>query len=94
MLNKGSAPERNPLVWISTEYGGQAAVRIGDIKVLRRNLKTPKPGGWEAYDLSKDIGEKNNLASARPDLVAQAVEVFKKANRPNPNFPVTIPGID
>lgn len=69
-------------------------VRIGGIKVLRRNLKASKPGGWEVYDLSKDIGEKNNLASKRLDLVAQAVEAFKKANRPNPNFPVTIPGVE
>src|SRR5690606_34188650 len=35
-----SIPERNPMVWVYPEYGGQVAVRIGPHKVMRAGLKT------------------------------------------------------
>ena len=47
--------------------GGQSyAVRSGDWKLVR-NGKQPD----ELYDLSTDIGEAKDLASARPEVVAK-----------------------
>ncbi|AWI09593.1 hypothetical protein [Ereboglobus luteus] len=61
--------------------------------MLRRNLNKKQPGDWEVYNLANDIGEKENLASTRADLVKKAVEIFKKEKRPNAIFPVNIPGV-
>jgi hypothetical protein len=48
---------QKPMVRVFPEYGGQVAVRIGDLKVMRRDVKTKKPAPWEVYDLSQDRGE-------------------------------------
>jgi arylsulfatase A-like enzyme len=82
-----------PLVWVFPGYGGQVAIRIGDMKVLRRDLATKKPGVWEAYDLAKDPGETNDLAASRPDLVARAQDILRREIDANDVFPVTIPDL-
>ena len=82
-----------PLVWVFPGYGGQVAVRIGDMKVLRRGLATKKPGAWEVYDLAQDLGEVNDLAASRPDLVARAQDILRRETDVNDVFPVTIPDL-
>jgi hypothetical protein len=61
----GSSKKHEFLYWEFYERGGRRAVRQGKWKAVR-----PK---WHAeielYDLSKDIGEKNNLAATNPELV-------------------------
>ncbi|MFZ5831827.1 MAG: sulfatase-like hydrolase/transferase, partial [Planctomycetota bacterium] len=85
--------DRKPMVWVFPEYGGQVAVRIGDLKVVRQGLKTKKPGPWEVYDLSQDPGETRDLAGSRPEVIAQAEEILRREVADNPIFPLTIPGI-
>ena len=55
------------------------ACRRGKWKIVRNDVKQP----WELYDLSRDIGEKNNLAAAHPDLV-QELDAWVRANRVDP----------
>lgn len=83
--------QRRPLVWVFPEYGGQVAVRMGDMKALRRNLSRKMRGDWEVYDLAKDPGETTNLASSRPDVIEQAVAVLKQQTTENTVFPVPVP---
>ncbi len=83
-----------PMVWVFPEYGGQVAVRIGEWKVLRRDLSTKTPGHWEVYDLSKDAAESANVARERPDLVAEAIEILRAEVGENHLFPLTIPGVN
>ena len=52
--------ERDALFW---EHEGNAAVRVGDWKLVRFGRK----GTWELYDLSKDRSEMNDLAAAQPE---------------------------
>jgi arylsulfatase A-like enzyme len=59
-----TAPHAN-LFW-RTGGGQSYAVRSGDWKLVR-NRKQPD----ELYDLSTDIGEAKDLASARPEVVAK-----------------------
>lgn len=56
--------ERDALYW---EHEGNAAVRTGDLKLVR----TGRNGPWELYDLAKDRTEQNNLAAAQPDKVKE-----------------------
>jgi arylsulfatase A-like enzyme len=62
-------------------WGGAAtrAVRMGKWKAV----KPGKKNNWELYDLSKDIGETNNLASAHPDVMARIEQYASEAFIPN-----------
>jgi arylsulfatase A-like enzyme len=54
--------ERDALYW---EHEGNAAVRAGDSKLVRKG----RNGEWELYDLKADRSELSNLASIKPDEV-------------------------
>ena len=87
------APERNPMVWVFPEYGGQVAVRIGDHKVMRRGLNTKKPTPWMVFDVVKDPGEAIDLAAEKPELIEQARAILRREMNPNEVFPVVVPGL-
>ena len=74
---KDAIASRKPLVWTGGGYGGQTAVRIGDMKAIRRDLFKTKPLDWEVYDLAKDRSETNNLAATRRDVIDTALAVLK-----------------
>jgi arylsulfatase A-like enzyme len=82
------------MIWVFPEYGGQVAVRLGDFKLVRQNLKTNAPGPWEVYDLSKDPRETTDLAGLHADLIRQAEELLRREVGENPVFPVPIPGVN
>jgi arylsulfatase A-like enzyme len=84
---------RRPMVWVFPEYGGQVAVRLGQFKVVRQGLRTAKPGPWEVYDLSRDRGEKQDLAATRPDLIRDARAVLEREVAVNEVFPLQIPDV-
>lgn len=81
-----SLPTRKPMVWCGGGYGGQAAVRIGHMKAIRRNLFSETPSPWEVYDLTDDRAEAKDLATTRGDVIQEAVEVLKKEYKPSPGF--------
>lgn len=81
---------RKPMVWINNDYTGQASVRFGDMKVLRRNLGGEHSGKitpWEVYDLKNDPNEKQNIAKDHPELVKQAINLFAKEYQPSSGYP-------
>jgi len=49
-----------PLYW---EHEGNAAVRVGDLKLVRLGLR----GKWELFDLAADRTEQHDLADTHPD---------------------------
>ena len=62
------------------EPGGPAqAVRMGKFKAVRPKSSAP----FELYDLSKDIGEQNNIAAEHPQIVAR-IDKWVKQNRVEP----------
>ena len=94
-LTSGQSRERRrPMIWVFPEYGGQVALRIGNMKLVRQNLKTKTPGPWEVYDLSQDPGETVDLSATHADLIKQAEAVLLREVDDNPTFPVAIPGIN
>ena len=76
------------MVWVFPEYGGQVAVRSGDFKILRRQLKAKKPADWEVYHITQDRNETNNLAKSRPDLVELAKTILRNQTLRNEVFPL------
>jgi arylsulfatase len=54
------AVTRDSLYW---EHEGNAAVRVGDLKLVRHG----RDGAWELYDLKTDRTELHDLAAAQPE---------------------------
>ncbi|MCL4120232.1 UNVERIFIED_CONTAM: hypothetical protein GTU68_027826 [Idotea baltica] len=78
-LKGKSQPEHEYLYWEFHELGGRQAIRKGNWKAVKYNvLKEPnKP--LELYDLSKDIGEENNVANENPEIIKEMTEILKSA---------------
>jgi arylsulfatase A-like enzyme len=85
---------RPPMIWVFPEYGGQVAVRDGDLKFVRQGLKTKKPGAWEVYDLAKDPRETNNLAARSAAKIASVEALLRREVAENRVFPLVIPGVN
>lgn len=60
----GQPLQRDALFW---EHEGNAAVRVGDWKLVRLG----RAGAWELYDLKADRTEQHNLADAQPTRVKE-----------------------
>ena len=69
LQGKASFAER-PLYW---EHEGNAAIRIGDHKLVRAGIN----GEWELFDLAQDRTEQNNLASHQPERVEEMVAAWR-----------------
>jgi len=84
-LKGGNAPKRDYFYWELHEGAHPIqAARFGNWKAVRNGIEKP----IEIYDLNNDASENNNLAKDNPELVKQAEAIFKKAHRPDPNWPL------
>jgi arylsulfatase A-like enzyme len=63
------------LYWEFYERGFDQAIRWGDWKGVRNGLDSP----LELYDLKTDLGEKTNVASDHPEVVAKLESLLKGA---------------
>ena len=93
MTGEKEPTERKAMVWVFPEYGGQVAVRLGNMKVVRQGLKTKAVSNWEVYDLSVDASEKTDIAATHKNVVDQALEVLRREVAENKTFPLAIPGL-
>jgi len=84
-LKGGKAPQRDFFYWELHESGRPIqAARFGNWKAVRNGTDKPV----EIYDLDEDVGEENDLAESKPELVARAKEIFAASHRPDPNWPL------
>ncbi len=79
--------ERELYLELAGYAGGQQALRRGDWKAVRRNTKKSE-AEVELYDLASDPSESRDLASERPELVAELLSAIANAHRPHPRFPL------
>lgn len=95
LLGKETQPEHDFLYWEFPEYGGQLAIRMGDWKVVRQQLKDPKATPTlELYNLAKDPAELQNLAQDHPEIIAKAAKIFKQEHTKPKVAHFTIPLIE
>lgn len=71
------------LLWEFPEQDGQVAIRMGEYKLVRQHLKGVKSAPTlELYNLAKDPGETNNIATQHPEILHQAAEIFQQEHIP------------
>jgi arylsulfatase A len=75
------------LYWEFHEQSGKMAVRMGNWKAVKLNIDKIPQADTELYDLSKDIGESNNVANANPEIVKRMEEIMKQAHTKSDVFP-------
>lgn len=65
-----------------SEKTGQVAIRIGDWKGVKSNMKKNKNAPWEIYNLKTDEKESINVAAQHPEVVKKFEEIVKKEHTP------------
>ena len=75
------------LYWEFHERGFQQAVRMGEWKAVR-----PQAGAsLELYNLSTDLGEKQDVAAQNPEVVTRIEEYLKTARAESEHWPIKPP---
>lgn len=62
--------QRDALFW---EHEGNAAVRVGDWKLVRAGRRNP----WELYDMKKDRSEMHDLSAQYPDRAKELLDKWQ-----------------
>ena len=60
---------------------------MGKWKGVRQNVRKDPNSPIELYDLSKDIGEENNIASTHPQIVKKIKSAMKESHVESSIFP-------
>ena len=74
------------LYWEFHEKGGRIAVRKDQWKAVKYDVLKESDAPMELYDLSKDLGESNNVAGEYPEVVTQMKKILQKARTPSDIF--------
>lgn len=83
-ITEGKQVEHDHFYWEFHEGGFAQAVRKGNWKLVKQRPSFVS----ELYDISKDVGEKNNIASQHPQVVAELEKLFKTSRTDSAEFPV------
>lgn len=70
--------DRDYIFWEYPEYGGQQAIRMGDWKAVRQNIKKEGNLEIELYNLAEDPEEQQNVANKNPTIVKEMELIFQK----------------
>ncbi|MEO1583791.1 MAG: arylsulfatase [Planctomycetota bacterium] len=87
LLADGS-PQREHayLYWEFHEQGGKQAVRMGEWKGIRRNVRARSDRPIELYHLPTDPGERSDVAEDHPAVVARIEAAMAEAHEPSDRF--------
>ncbi len=88
LLGSGLQREHDYLYWEFHGQGGKQAIRKGDWKAVRLNVRQNRYSPIELYNISVDISEENNVAEQYPDIVEEMNKLFYEAHIPSKLFPL------
>ncbi|MEM1326316.1 MAG: arylsulfatase [Bacteroidota bacterium] len=83
LLQSGEQEKHDYLYWEFPERGGAQAIRQGDWKAYRDNIKREGNLEIELYDLSTDLKEQNNVAANHPELVKELEQKMQQSRYPS-----------
>ncbi len=75
------AGERDYLYFEFPEKGGQVAIRKGNWKAVKKEMKKNPEAEWELYDLLIDISEQNNIAANHLELLKEFDRIVLKEHQ-------------
>lgn len=86
LLGSTSEQKTHPyLYWEFYELGGRQAVREGNWKYVKLNVRDDsKPVIQELYDLENDLSETNNLILQHPEIVERMEKMMQEAHTEHP----------
>jgi arylsulfatase A-like enzyme len=87
LLGKGKQAQHTYLYWEFHESGGRQALRMGNWKGVKLNVKAGN-AKLELYDLSKDPKEQRDVSAAHPAVVKQMNDYIKEAHVESAVFPL------
>jgi len=88
LLGWGEQEEHEYLYWEFHEQGGKQAVRKGNWKAVRLDVRENPDSAIELFDLVNDISEENNVAGQYPEIVEQMDRIMKESHVPSEIFPL------
>jgi arylsulfatase A-like enzyme len=86
LLGSGKQTEHEYLYW-EFAPSNQQVVRADKWKAIRNGVNVGDPP-YELYDLSRDIGESQDVAAEHPDVVKRLAGFAKAAHTPSKLFPL------
>ena len=81
LLGKEGQKEHEFIYFEYPEKRGQIAIRIGNWKGVKVDVKTNFTSKWELYNLKNDIQETNNVANKYPEILKKLDSIQKLAHR-------------
>ena len=88
LLNSGKQKRHESLYWEFPAYGGQQAVRMGEWKAIRTNLKVESADhSIQLFNLEKDTGETEELADRYPEIAEQIRRIMRNSRFESELFP-------
>lgn len=87
MTGGNQSEEQAFLYWEFHEKGGRQAIRKGQFKLVKLNVKKPEKTSVELYNLDLDPKEENNIADENPELVASLTRAMEAQHTANSVFP-------
>lgn len=83
-LKGNKQKEHEYMYWEFPESRGQMAVRMGDLKALRKNMHEGNTH-WELFNLADDPQETTDISEKHPDVIARVEEIVAKEHVPSNN---------
>jgi arylsulfatase A-like enzyme len=85
LLGQNKKQTQHPFIYFEyPENGGQIAVRMGDWKGVRKNLKKDPHAPWELYNIKNDPFEKIDCASQNPTILNAMEKVVAEQHQHAP----------
>lgn len=84
LLGNTQQQKKHPYLYFEfPEKGGQVAIRLGNFKGVKSNMKKDKDAKWEIYDLKNDEKETTDISNLHPELAKQFEAITKKEHQPS-----------
>jgi arylsulfatase A len=88
LLGRGDQQQHDYLYWEFHAQGGKQAIRKGDWKAVRLNVRADRNSPIELYNLAEDIAEEHDVSVDHPEIVEEMDKLFYKAHVPSELFPL------
>lgn len=82
LLNRETQQKHAFLYFEYPEKGGQLAVRMGDWKGVKLNLKKDPNAKWKLFHLGEDPYEKIDLSSQHPEILKKLDQIVQREHKP------------